>query len=269
MTSVWCKRRSATRRKQRPRHHHRPLFVSTSLEPRPPPSPWPPSPASAGTARVQLKHVTVTDWQPVTRGLTRQNIRLAAFYVSEEPDGRKNKQVVSQLGRRSKGPGVPPPRPAFDLQRADPSAGGGETEAAWAGTPEAPLHGLLSAVPLFPPLNPKPGTHPSGQRPLHRPGRAGPCESPLPREKTERERRGTERGHWLILPPQKHKTSLLSPETGVHRTAASGGCSTSPRWQRSRNGETRRIAGRGRCSERVRRRRTTLAGQDGGEQGWE
>lgn len=47
--------------------------------------------------------------------MTRQNIHLAMFYFSEEPNCRKNKQVVSRLGRRSNISGIPTYQ-TFDLQ---------------------------------------------------------------------------------------------------------------------------------------------------------
>lgn len=56
MTSVWFKWRSATRRKQNPWYSLSPSSpsLSPSLSPRPPP---------AGTTSIQLKYVTITEWQ--------------------------------------------------------------------------------------------------------------------------------------------------------------------------------------------------------------
>lgn len=56
-------------------------------------------------------HYRVTAWHTMTR----QNIHLAMFYFSEEPNCRKNKQVVSKLGRRSNISGMPTYQ-TFDLQ---------------------------------------------------------------------------------------------------------------------------------------------------------
>lgn len=56
MTSVWFKWRSATRRKQKSCGCMSPFSpsLSLSLSPRPPP---------AGTTSIQLKYVTITEWQ--------------------------------------------------------------------------------------------------------------------------------------------------------------------------------------------------------------
>lgn len=56
MTSVWFKWRSATRRKQKSWHSLSPSLpsLSPSLSPRSPP---------AGTTSIQLKYVTITEWQ--------------------------------------------------------------------------------------------------------------------------------------------------------------------------------------------------------------
>lgn len=111
MTSVWFKWRSATRRKQKscsplsPSSPDPSASPSFSLSPRPPPTRHHLNPAEI------CNHYRVTAWHTMTR----QNIHLAMFYFSEEPNCRKNKQVVSRLGRRSNISGIPTYQ-TFDLQ---------------------------------------------------------------------------------------------------------------------------------------------------------
>lgn len=77
MTSVWFKWRSATRRKQRPWYSLSPSSpsLSPSLSPRPPP---------AGTTSIQLKYVTITEWQLDTQWPVRTSISQCFILVRSQ-----------------------------------------------------------------------------------------------------------------------------------------------------------------------------------------
>lgn len=89
------------------------LFVSVltlprslSHSPRPPP---------AGTTSIQLKYVTITERQLDTQGPVRTFISQCFILVRSQTAEKKNKQVVSRLGRRSNISGMPTYQ-TFDLQ---------------------------------------------------------------------------------------------------------------------------------------------------------
>lgn len=107
MTSVWFKWRSATRRKQKSWYSLSPSLpsLSPSLSPRSPP---------AGTTSIQLKYVTITEWQLDTQWPVRTFIS-QCFILVRSQTAEKNKQVVSRLGRRSNISGMPTYQ-TFDLQ---------------------------------------------------------------------------------------------------------------------------------------------------------
>lgn len=156
--------------------------------------------------------------------MTRQNIHLAMFYFSEEPNCRKNKQVVSRLGRRSNISGIPTYQ-TFDLQ--------------W--TCQSPIRQCVLKTqqrllnrPSPPPCPPRRASlcsrnqqaglkhrtlHPCRRARQHVKGNPAPIKSLLPRWKERRRERGKwqERMHAEFLPPvslplpSKSKVTIFLP----------------------------------------------------------
>lgn len=138
--------------------------------------------------------------------MTRQNIHLAMFYFSEEPNGRKNKQVVSRLGRRSNIPGIATYQ-TFDLQGACQGPIRVRAEEPRAPPLPQPTPGPHASVPLFP--EPAGPAEAQNFAPLHegqaaRESQTATVESLWPRSRQRKEGEG----HWREDTAEFHHQSL-------------------------------------------------------------
>lgn len=125
--------------------------------------------------------------------MTRQNIHLAMFYFSEEPNGRKNKQVVSRLGRRSNIPGIATYQ-TFDLQGACQGPIRVRAEEPRASPLPQPTPGPQASVPLFP--EPAGPAEAQNFAPLHKGLAASKSQTATVKSLWPRSRQRKEGGGW-------------------------------------------------------------------------
>lgn len=161
--------------------------------------------------------------------MTHQNIHLSMFYFSEEPNCRKNKHVVSRLGRRSNIPGTPTYQ-TCDLRGACQGPIRQRGLRSRAGSPRR--------VPLFP--EPAREAEAPNPAPLH--GGRVARERRGPRWNPSRENRGGGRSQ-AECPPRPARRSPRESEPG--RLLSS---------QRETQGlrMKKRVAPKGRCLKHVR-----------------